>query len=54
MTPRRSPEGDNGSDPDLLAEQAVDEAASDADTEDDEKRCQTWLRSDHCLPSAPA
>jgi len=32
----------DGSDPDLLAEQAVDDVASDDETEDDEKRCQTW------------
>jgi hypothetical protein len=32
----------DGSDPELLAEQAVDDASGDDETEDDEERCQTW------------
>ena len=40
----------DGSDPDLLAEQAVDDAAGDDETEDDEKRCRTWPGLDHCPP----
>jgi len=32
----------DGSYSELLAEQAVDDAAGDDETEDDERRCQAW------------
>jgi hypothetical protein len=32
----------DGCDPESVADQAVDDAAGDNDTEHDEKRCQSW------------
>lgn len=44
----------DGSDPDLLTEQAVDNAAGDDDTEGDDNRCQTSPGFAHCPPSVAA
>ena len=37
----------DGSYSELLAEQAVDDAAGDDETDYDEERCQTWSGFDH-------
>jgi hypothetical protein len=40
----------DSSDPELLAEQAADDASSDDETDGDEKHWQTQSRLDHCPP----